>query len=156
MRPRLVDANLSISQGLNMIGELKEYILEHIQTTISMVLISDLPDLLVFTPSDRGVFSTKEFLKHNRVAGVERLWTRWVWNPHFPPNVAPFHWKLIRHALPVDTRIQSRGTVLVSSYRCSVNPSPSLYLFYLCTRRWHVPFGSVLDKSFMSPTHSAQ
>lgn len=50
--------------------------------------------------------------------GTTRCWTGWVWNPCLPPNISAFLWKMVRHALPVDSRIQTRGIVLVSKCRC--------------------------------------
>lgn len=58
--------------------------------------------MLIFTPSDRGQFSTKEFT-----------------------NIGAFLWKLMLHALPVDTRIQTRGITLASRCRCCKNLWPT-------------------------------
>lgn len=47
-----------------------------------IALAPDRPDRLIFTPNDRGDFSLKSFLERARPAGVERRWSRLVWNPH--------------------------------------------------------------------------
>lgn len=105
-----------------MIDELKVLIPEHTHDAIDKI---NRAYMLIFTPSDRGQFSTKEFTKINRVPRVDWIWARRIWNPHFPPNIGAFLWKLMLHALPVDTRIQTRGITLASRCRCCKNLWPT-------------------------------
>lgn len=48
----------------------------------------------------------------------KRCWASWIWDSFIPPDSSTFLWKLLRHALPVDTRIPSRGIYLASRCRC--------------------------------------
>lgn len=57
-------------------------------------------------------------LRHLWQFGEARCWARWIWEPFWPPNISSFLWKMLRHALPVDKRVQSRGIPLVFGCRC--------------------------------------
>lgn len=94
---------------------------QNIMKIREIVITSDRQDRLVFTPTDRGDFLLKSFLERNRVASMERRLDRLVWNSRFFPNLGAFPWKLFRYALPVDSRIQSRGINLVSRCICCSN-----------------------------------
>lgn len=104
--PRPVDGNLTIAQGLNIIYDLWCNIPPRLQERIrSTVLMPTELNKLVFVPKPHGTFSLKEYLEHTRIRGIEQRWATWVWNPCFSPNVSVFLWKLLCHALPVDSRI---------------------------------------------------
>lgn len=46
---------------------------------------------------------------------------RWIWYHFFPPNISSFLWRMLLHALPIDSRVQSRGIVLAFGCRCCRN-----------------------------------
>lgn len=87
-----------------------------------VVLATDRPDRLIYTPSDRGRLSTKNFLIARRSAGEEKPWAKWIWHRFLPHNISAFLWRLMRHGLPVDRSVQARGVTLVSHCRCYTNP----------------------------------
>lgn len=64
--PQPVDADLSIKQGLEIIDELKEFIHANLLAQISSVSLDSRKHTLIYMPSDRGRFSTKEFMKAYR------------------------------------------------------------------------------------------
>lgn len=89
------------------------------------------PDKLTFTPATHGMFSIKECIEHTRSWGIERRWANWIWNPCFPPNLSTFLWKVLRHALHVNSGIQTRGILLASRYCCckEFNTETLVHLF---------------------------
>lgn len=54
-----------------------------------------------------------------------------MWQSSFPPNLSIFFWSLVRHAIPVDSRIQSKGILFASRCRCCKAPHSEslLHLF---------------------------
>lgn len=50
--------------------------------------------------------------------GVTRRWASLISHTSLPLKISIFLWKLFRHALPVDTRIQSRGINMASRCQC--------------------------------------
>lgn len=75
-------------------------------------------DVLIFTAEDSGNFAMKGFKRINRHEGVQRSWARCIWNRTLPPNIAAFMWKVIRHAIPVDSRIKTKGIIMASRCHC--------------------------------------
>lgn len=107
-----------------MISYLWQYIPTHLHAEINKVSISQyLEDQLIYTPTKNGRFSTPNFFLMTSFCGVKRRWSDWVWNAILPPNISAFLWKLVRHALPVDCQIRSKGIIVASRCRCCVNPS---------------------------------
>lgn len=107
--PYPVDATLTVAQGLNIITELWHLIPQQLHEPIRKVSIfPNYTDKLIFTLADNGIFSTKRFVDSRGQRGAARRWEKWVWQPRFPPNLSIFLWRLVRHALPVNSRIQSR------------------------------------------------
>lgn len=100
-------------------SELWHLISAHLHQRIRQVHISSLhPDKLVYVPNEHDCFSNKSFVCLHRREGIKRRWASGIWGAFIPPVISTFLWKLLRHALPVDTRIQSRGIYLASRYRC--------------------------------------
>lgn len=111
--------------------ELWHLIPAHLHRRIQQVSIAHtLPDRLVYAPNDHGNFSTKTFVALRWSGWAERCWERGIWAPFIPPNISNFLWKLLRHAFPVDTRVQSRGISLVSGCHCCRDRSEET-LFHL-------------------------
>lgn len=54
--------------------------------------------------------------------GARRAWAKWILRLWVPPNISAFLWRMLRHTLPVDSRIQTRGILLASRCRCCNNP----------------------------------
>lgn len=75
-------------------------------------------DVLKFSLTDNGEFSSKAYMNFLRPPGCKRSLAEIVWHSFLPPNVSTFLWKLIRHALPVDIRIATKGIHLASKCRC--------------------------------------
>lgn len=75
-------------------------------------------DVLIFTAEDLGKFSAKFYKKLNRQDGVKRSWAHWIWHRTLPSNISAFLWKVIRHAIPVDSRIRTKGIVMASRCHC--------------------------------------
>lgn len=84
------------------------HILEHLRTKIHNThLDPSQQDRLVFTATDSGKFSSKKYGNLIQQPGIKRDWARWIWHGSLPPNIAAFLWKLLRHAVPVDSRVKS-------------------------------------------------
>lgn len=79
---------------------------------------NDIPDKLMFKASTNGAFSTKIYTDIIRNPLPKRRWPSRVWLNFLPPKIMTFLWKLMRHAIPVDTRIVSNGVQLASKCRC--------------------------------------
>lgn len=117
--PLPMDASMTIATGLKIITDLWHLIPVHLHSRIQEIsLNSTCPDTLVYAPNDHGRFSTKTFLATRRPRTSKRRWNQWIWASFFPPDLSTFLWKLLKHALPVDTRVQSRGIYLASGCRC--------------------------------------
>lgn len=116
--PYPIDATFTIAQELEIIGNLWHLIPERLHDQIRTTYRANEPDKLIFTRSNHGTFSTKEFWEFSRPRGVAPTWASWIWNPCLPPNIWAFLWRLIRHALHVDNKIQAKGILLASLCRC--------------------------------------
>lgn len=118
-----IDATLTIKKGLELFEDLNDNIPEAYHAQIrSVAHAPGQPYRLIYTPSDRGTFSTKIFTQNSCTHGVGRSWAKWIWNPAFSPNLAAFSWKLIQHVLLVYCWIQTRGITLASRCRCCSTP----------------------------------
>lgn len=117
-----MDSNLSIAQGLDILSDLLAFIPTHLQAEAQMIAIkSSEPDTVIFTSSKNGSFSIADYIAQTRPCEVDRKWAKWIWNKFLPANISAFLWRLARHALPVDSRIQTRGILIASRCHCCHN-----------------------------------
>lgn len=87
-----------------MIDELKVLIPEHTHDAINMiVIVPNRAYMLIFTPSDRGQFSTKEFTKINRTCAQSRLN---MGATDMEPSLSAKYW---RFSLEINATCFSRG-----------------------------------------------
>lgn len=94
-------------------------LLDELQGKLNAICIDEnQQDMLKFSLSENGKFSTKLYAKHILPQGKKRAWARLIWHTTLPPEVVTFLWKLIRHALPVDSRISTKGVYMASKCRC--------------------------------------
>lgn len=90
---------------------------------------------LIFSPSINGIVSTQKDVTLMRERGVDRIWSRWVWQYILPPNISAFLRKVVKHAVPVDSPVRAKGISLVPGCRCYINSSQESIIFtYLFTR----------------------
>lgn len=78
-------------------------------------------DRLVVTPSEHSEFNTKQVANLLHALGNPRRWVKLIWHSLLEPKIVTFLWKICRHAIPIDTRIQIRGVVMASRCRCCNN-----------------------------------
>lgn len=101
--PQPCDETLTVSQGLECLEELWELIPIHLRARIPQIhLDSTQPDRLVFTATDSG--KLKSII---RPQGVQHRWPKLIGQRSIPPNISAFVWKIIRHAVPVNSRNQN-------------------------------------------------
>lgn len=113
------DANLTVAQGLYCISELWGEIPHHLHNAIRAFRVDNAKeDRLIFKLTTSGAFSTKEFMNYSRGPIQKRGWTPYIGHSSLPPNISTFLWKVLRHAIPMDCRVRTRGVVLVSSSGC--------------------------------------
>lgn len=110
-------------------------------------------DVLKFSLTDNGEFSSKAYMNFLRPPGCKRSLAEIVWHSFLPPNVSTFLWKLIRHALPVDIRIATKGIHLASKCRCckvlEIETIPHIFLHSEIAREvWRC-----FEEIFRLPTH---
>lgn len=117
-----MDASITIAHGMEIFEDISPLIPENLHAPItSIVLAAGRPDKIIYTLNDRGEFSIKNYITSIRSQGATRLWAKWIWNSCFPPTIAAFLWRLLRHDVPVDCRVQTRGIVLASRCRYCLN-----------------------------------
>ncbi|XP_042964784.1 uncharacterized protein LOC122299013 [Carya illinoinensis] len=75
-------------------------------------------DVLVWTPSPDGVFSTKSAWECVRIKMPTDAWASWVWHPYLPKFMATTMWKGLHGALSVDDRLRRIGIPIVSKCNC--------------------------------------
>lgn len=71
-------------------------------------------------------------MEHIRGIGPKRAWAVGVWHTILPPKVTSFLWKLMRHAISIDSRIMEKGIHIASKCRCcKSNSSETLVHLFL-------------------------
>lgn len=110
-------------------------------------------DRIIFTATDNGKFHVKKYKALIRPQGNTRNWAKVIWHQTLPPNISAFMWKIIRHAVPVDTRIKTKGVVMASRCHCcqaykeeSLN---HLFLHSEVARKVWTCFGNILKVPYM-------
>ncbi|XP_042952307.1 uncharacterized protein LOC122289402 [Carya illinoinensis] len=78
-------------------------------------------DVLIWTASKDGKFSTKSAWNCVRTTAPKVRWADWVWHPCIPKNISVNMWKFFNNALSVDDRIKSIGIPLASKCDCCVH-----------------------------------
>lgn len=73
--------------------------------------------------TESGDFSTKTYSNLITAAKPVQMWAKWIWHPILRPNITSFLWKLLRHTIPIDCRVCTRGVHLVSRCRCCSAPN---------------------------------
>ncbi|XP_012842530.1 PREDICTED: uncharacterized protein LOC105962752 [Erythranthe guttata] len=117
------DHTLTVATAMQHLSEYLKLIPPSLHESVRKVTLDpDQPDRLIFTLTQSGDFSTKEYWRHIRVLGRREAWTNRIWHQFLPHKTCGFMWKLIHHALPVDQRIISRGIPMVSRCVCCKNP----------------------------------
>lgn len=117
--PQPYDETLTVAQGLQILEELQEYIPTHFITRIKKVQLDiTQPDRLVFTATESGKYNSKAFKALVRPHGIVRTWAKCIWHRSLPPNISAFLWKALRHAVPIDSRVKSKGIVMASRCHC--------------------------------------
>lgn len=117
--PLPTDAQLTVAQGQSIFDQINEFIHEQHHGKIEQVVLAmDAPDKLMFLHSETSTFSMKNFIWERRPACGNRLWAQWIWKKYLPPNISAFMWRMIRHGLPVDCSVETRGIQMVSRCRC--------------------------------------
>lgn len=53
-----------------------------------------------------------------RIKGIRRAWSSKIWHKQLPPKITTFLWKLMRHAIPVDSRVCAKAIQMASRCRC--------------------------------------
>ncbi|KAF5465134.1 hypothetical protein F2P56_015165, partial [Juglans regia] len=77
-------------------------------------------DLLIWTNSESGKFSTKSAWDCVRVRGQNFEGNKWIWNSILPKKISVFMWKAWHGALAVDDKIRRIGIPLVSRCNCCI------------------------------------
>lgn len=117
--PLPCDERLIVVQGQQIRDELMAHIRHQFHSSVREVRVDVMnDDRLVFTLTESGAFSTKEYIKEIRDPLPKRPWAKWIWQPTLPPNIVTFLWKLFKHAIPVDCHVRTRGILMVSRCRC--------------------------------------
>jgi len=75
-------------------------------------------DLLIWTTTESGKFSTKSAWECVRVRGHNFEGHKWIWNSILPKKFYVLMWKAWHGALAVDDRIRKIGIPLVSRCNC--------------------------------------
>ncbi|XP_042939531.1 uncharacterized protein LOC122274569 [Carya illinoinensis] len=78
-------------------------------------------DVLVWTASNDGKFSTKSAWNCVRINAPKVRWADWVWHPCIPKNILVNMWKVFNNALSVDDKIRSIGIPIASKCDCCLN-----------------------------------
>ncbi|XP_042973032.1 uncharacterized protein LOC122304830 [Carya illinoinensis] len=78
-------------------------------------------DVLVWTASNDGKFSTKSAWNCVRINAPKVRWVDWVWHPCIPKNISVNMWKVFNNALSVDDKIRSIGIPIASKCDCYLN-----------------------------------
>lgn len=47
-------------------------------------------DRIIFTPSEVGKLTTRDFIATTRPRQVERTWAKWIWSKSLPLNISAF------------------------------------------------------------------
>lgn len=126
------DPKLCVNEALANIQEFINWIHAHLLGKIHSISISPLlKEQLKFALTEDGEFSSKAYMELIRAPGYKRLWARMVWQNFMAPKINTFLWKLIRQALPVDSRIIAKG--IASKCRCCNSPDveSTIHLFLL-------------------------
>lgn len=149
--PSPCDRFLTVSEALPIFRHLVDFIPTHRYEDISRVVLdADMPDRLVFKLLDNGDFSTKLYCEKIRTKGIRRGWASRVWQNNLLPKSAYLLWKLMRHAVSVDNRVQTRGIPFVSRCRCcSEYDIETITHLFIKSKRLRL-FGLALDRSFAS------
>lgn len=119
-----------------------------------------MPDRLVFKLSNNGDFSTKLYCEKIRTKGIRRGWASRVWQNNLIPKSASLLWKLMRHAVSVDNRVQTRGIPFVSRCRCcaecDIETITHLFIKSETAKAIWTCFGSIfrLPHNFQSLAHA--
>lgn len=151
--PEPMDRRLTVKEGIHILPQLEHLIPQEIQQQILAVMLDPRKDdQLMCTLSDNGTFSTKKIAQLLHVPGNSRRSVKLTCHKSVQPKIATFLWKLCRHAIPVDTRVQSRRVVMASRCRCCANAQvesiPHLFLHSQVAREtW-----GCFEKIFRLPT----
>lgn len=117
--PLPCDIKLKVREALPMIDQLQHLIPTHLEEKIKEICINNQQaDQLKFSITKNGEFSSKKYMEWLRPSGPKRAWVAIIWHSFLHPKIVTFFWKLLRQALPVDTRIISKGIQIVSKCRC--------------------------------------
>ncbi|XP_012848003.1 PREDICTED: uncharacterized protein LOC105967963 [Erythranthe guttata] len=155
------DNNLTIAEAWPQFADLLQIIPQEWHEKMKKITLEmNKPDRLIFTLTQSGEFSSKEYWRHINMPRLRVSWTTRIWQPYLPHRTSGFLWKLIHHALPVDQRIISRGIPLASRCVCCQSPCPEdiAHLFLhseIAVRVWK-HFGSLfqVQDRFESPKHA--
>ena len=88
-----------------------------VQRITSIHFSPDHDDAMVWVPSHNGDFSVASVWEDIRQRRHTSWIDRYVWGLIVPLRVSFFAWRLVRHWLPLDSVLQSKGVALCS--RCS-------------------------------------
>lgn len=117
--PQLYDNTLLVTHGLTILDELWEFIPTHLRPLVSCISRDQMqPDRLVFTVAESGKFTFKAFRGVIRTQGRSRNWAKMIWHKSLLPNISAFLWKVLRHAVPVDSRIKTTGVIMAFLCHC--------------------------------------
>lgn len=75
-------------------------------------------DILVWTDTVDGKFSTKSAWSHIRFRVPKVAWFHWVWHPCLPKKIYVLVWKAFHNALSVDDQVHKLGISIVSRCNC--------------------------------------
>lgn len=117
--PQPSDANLTVANWLQLLEEFCVVIPPQFREKIQNVTLEpSQQDKLIFTGNDSGSFTSKSYQVIQCQQGRKRGWARWIWHGSLIPNIAAFLWKILWYAIPVDSRLQSKGIIIASRYNC--------------------------------------
>ncbi|XP_012850055.1 PREDICTED: uncharacterized protein LOC105969825 [Erythranthe guttata] len=108
-------------------------------------------DLPIWRASSDGKFSLTSAWALIRQQHTPTPLLRIFWGSCLTPTISIFLWRLLLQRLPVDTKLQSRGTSLAS--RCYCCPDPSIPVSSLVSQSVESPSVESIDHIFVeSPT----
>lgn len=140
-----------VCQGLENISSLQHLLkVEQIEKINKVWLDGNLPDTLIFTSSLDGKFRIRTYLNCILEKQPIQPWTITIWNKFTTPRVNAFMWRLVRKALPVDEKIQSKGIMLASkcAYCVAARVETIQHLFFesdLAKKVWR-HFSAILHR----------
>jgi len=110
-------------------------LLPHVNSLLDTIalLVSPLPDSLVWTHSPDGGLTSKQALSFLRLAAPLFAWVDLIWSTCIPPSHSFIFWRLMHGKMPTDENLNVRGCVVVSTCSlCLKNYETSEHLFLSC------------------------